>query len=316
MSVLDTASASTIAADNRGAIRAGPSLAAVTRRLGDYSPTEMVSLLEASGPLENLEDSSLELIVSVRSKQGGGRAAEALNELIGRQLSRGDRARGVALLEEVYEGLHWYDLLSLAERLAQAIAAVGTDWDEARTFDATFVAQYAASAIRSQMGQDLPEAIASMSRLRSWLGTGSVEVNAVLDDLSQQIDDAWSENETFRTATEQVSNQLEPRLRDRWKGRRLLVVGGRRPLWFGELAKSIALDDKSDWISSEPGKRPSRDQLGRKIAGGKLDALVILVDYIAHATSEIRDEAKERSIQVVDARSGRYSFVKALDGVK
>lgn len=314
--VLDTSRAAALAAENKGSIPAGADLLTIANRLADHAPGDAVTMLESAGTLEQLDTPSLQLILSVRERQGDRKIGDALALLTSRLLADGQLGAAIDLLERFRDRLTWADLLDLAEVFTSRIASMGSGWDEDREFDAIRVAQLASQSIREQMVADLPEALESIGRLRSAFGTDSPYVNEVLDDLGRSLEDAWESSEPYRVALETVADQLEPRIRERWNGKRLLVVGGRKPVWYQEAQGKVGFSDKSEWISSSPGKRPSHELLKRKISSGKLDLLVIVVDYIAHATSDVRQFAEAQGIPVADARSGRYSFLKALEGVR
>ena len=138
-------------------------------------------------------------------------------------------------------------------------------------------------------------------------------VNGILDDLDRSLDEAWNATETHRAALAEQAETLVPRVREKWNGKRLLIVGGRRAPWWDDLRADAGLSEKTAWVQSEPGSRPSMEKLKAVVAGGKLDAVVILIDYIAHATSEIRRFAEDRKVPVVDAATGRFSMLTALD---
>jgi hypothetical protein len=52
--------------------------------------------------------------------------------------------------------------------------------------------------------------------------------------------------------------------------------------------------------------------LKSKVGGGRIDLMVVVTDYIAHATSAILEFAADRDTRVTKARAGRLSFLTAL----
>jgi hypothetical protein len=312
MTVLDTNRAAALITSAKSAVPAGPSLTAIASRLSDHAPTDAARLLESACPLQELDTEALTLLVDLRQRLEQGAVADPLALLVDRLISGGDRDEAIQRVEELQGQLHWGDLQAILQPLIQSIAADGSDWDMDRTIAALTVATMAAGAVRQELAVDPASAMDTYVRLRASFGTGSPEVNAVLDDLSLTLEDAWEATETHRNALAEAETSMIPRIRDRWSGKRLLIVGGRRPVWFSDVSDAVGFHDRTAWFESSPNQRPSQERLRQLVQAGRIDLLVIIVDYIGHSTSEIKSFAQERGFQTADAKSGRLSFLRAL----
>ncbi len=219
----------------------------------------------------------------------------------------GDNAGAAGVADEVRHRLHWRDAQALADVLLDFLVKGPPEWTDERVLQALSIVGLMQDAIRGLKDVDLTEAIEVAARLRQALEPAPSEIGNLLRGTDEELFTALDSTEAHRAALEELSHASLGPLRDALNGKRLFVVGGRRPDWWEELTVDLALDRSSSWREVEPGQRPSMDWLKHKVGGGRVDLLVVVTDYIAHATSAISEYAEQRKLPVAKARAGRYS---------
>jgi hypothetical protein len=270
-------------------------------------------LLERAGDADRLDASALELRFGLMLRLGH-RTGNVAIEHIRRCLHHGDLSAAADAAERARNGLHWTEANEIATALIDALQREHPDgWSDERLLQGLLAIGLAVDAIRGAKDVDLGDAIEIARSVRLALEPLPEILSTELGGIEGELVSAWESTEVHRAALEELSESHIARLRSALNGKRVLVIGGRQPVWWPDLVVELGLAKSSSWHQSEPGKRPPRERLKAILDGGKVAVLVIIVDYIAHATSDIRDVAQERSVRTVDARSGRYSLVRALD---
>jgi hypothetical protein len=291
---------------------AGRSLIAIAGRVALISPANAVDLLRRAGDVDELPADLVERLYRLQVGNDDVDVAPAAIEHVRRLCVAGDIGTAATVADEVRHRLHWRDAQVLADVLLDHIVKGDPQWTDERLLSALSAAGLMQDAIRGLKDVDLAEALEVAARLRQALEPAPAEVMEPLAGLESELFTALESTEAHRSALEELAQASLDDLRAAYNGKRLFIVGGRRPDWFDEVTSDLALDRKSQWREVEPGKRPSMDWLQSKVGGERIDLLVVVTDYIAHATSAISEFAEGRHTRVAKARAGRFSFLTAL----
>jgi hypothetical protein len=316
MMVLSESRAATLVARVGPQLPAGPSLIAIAGRIAAVSPSEALDLIKRAGPLDGLPTALVQRMFELQRDTDDADIAPATMELARRCCADGNIDGAVTAAESVRHRLHWRDAQAVADVILDAFVKSPPEWSDERMLQAMAATSLMEDAIRGLKDVDLGEALEVAARLRQALEPAPADVTSPLTALEEELYTALESTEAHRAALELLSEASLRSLRQDFNGKRLFVVGGRRPDWWDQLLVDLALDRASTWREVEPGRRPSMDWLKAKIGGGKIDLLVVITDYIAHATSAVADYARDRQLTVAKARAGRHSFLTALRATK
>jgi hypothetical protein len=294
-------------------LEAGPYLADISERIAEVSPTDAIALLERAGPLATLPDDALKTLCDLRIDHDRAGLGEIVLERARRIKAKGSMDEAVELARVTRQHLHWRDLETLGWILVECFTAkrptlIGDDQE----LQAMAVADPLLEVVRRVRVSDLGEALEVLARLRQALEPVPSILEETLAAEERDVQSAFEGSEEHQAALAEIGDQVVSRLREKLHGKKLVVVGGRRADWWEELRVALGISDASEWVEVEAGHRPSQDWLKRLVAGGKVKLLVIVTDFVAHATSDIKSYAEAKGVRVVESRSGRYSMVKEL----
>jgi hypothetical protein len=312
MMVLSEPRAAVLVARVGSVLPAGPSLIEIAGRIALISPAEAVSLLTRAGEVGDLPTELVERLYRLQVTNQDGDMAPAAIEFARRCCAVGDLPAAATIGDEVRHRLHWRDAQALADLLLDQLVKGDPQWSDDRVLSALSAAGLMQDAIRGLKDVDLAEAIEVAARLRQVLEPAPSEISEPLAGIESELFTALESTEVHRAALEELNQATLGDLRDAYNGKRIFVIGGRRPDWFDEVTADLALDRSSIWREVEAGRRPSMEWLKAKVGGGRIDLLVVVTDYIAHATSAIGEFAEDRNTRVARARAGRFSFLTAL----
>jgi hypothetical protein len=278
------------------------------------SPADAIELLERAAPPQDLPTDALETLVNLRIATEQAALGDAASVLVSRHLAAGRLADAAATIDRCERYMHPADAIAIVEQAVVHVSPSGRELDEDELLVALTLEGVLERSVRAIRPLDLPSAIEAIARFRAALTPVPDEVDQALAPLETDLLDAWDSTETHRAALVEAEQSLIPAIREALHGKRLLIVGGRRPNWWDDTRQELGLSDKSAWVQSEPGHRPSMKGLKATVGAGKVDLVLIITDYIAHATSAINEFAADRGVPVLEARSGRLSFLTALRG--
>lgn len=291
----------------------GPRLGTIARRVAEASPGDALKLLERTGPAEDLPTDLLPLILELRMQIDPAGAGEVMAVLAERLVQSGRTGDAARAAQGVAAALDWRESQRIAEILINGLQRLSSsEWTDDHELEAYVAADLAKAAVRSARDIDLLEAFEISAHFREGLAPLAPAVADSFDDLDDELTEAWRSSSPLRMTIEDIADAIAQSIRDHYATKRVLIVGGRTPDWWDSVQADLALDRSSDWIEVEPGRKPSMDRLKALVAGGRISLLVIVTDYIGHSTSAIGDFAKERKIKTVPTRSGRASFLRAL----
>lgn len=294
---------------------AGASLIEIAGRISSISPGDAVQLLRRAGDISDLPTDLVRRLFTLQLANDGADVGGAAIEYVRRLCATGALTTAAMVGEQARHRLHWREAQALADVLLDHLVKGEAEWTDDRALTAMSAASLMQDAIRGLKDVDLGEAIEVAARLRQVLEPAPSEISEPLTAVEVELFTALESTEAHRAALEELNQATLVNLRAMYKGKRVFVVGGRQPSWFEELAADLALDRNSSWREVEPGRRPSMDWLKARVGGGRIDVLVVITDYIAHATSAIAEFAEARDTPVAKARGGRFSFLTALRNV-
>jgi hypothetical protein len=139
-------------------------------------------------------------------------------------------------------------------------------------------------------------------------------VQSRADHVLATLEEVLTSTETIRLYEAERRRAANADLRAQLADRRLLLVGGKRAVWWLDLRRELGLHERSEWIESELRKAPSADRLEETLKRGQWAAIVVLTGRIGHKVSNlITDQAKVQDIPIIEvARPSRDAFLTAL----
>ena len=128
------------------------------------------------------------------------------------------------------------------------------------------------------------------------------------------LDAAISESDLLLKHEALVRRASNEDLREAMGGKHLMFVGGTKPGWHDEIRRDLGWDERSKWYGSSPRQKPPLQQIEAAMRAGRIDAVVLFVDRIGHASSgPIKDLADQLGCcLVLPAEFSRASLEAAL----
>jgi len=269
-------------------------------------------LLEA-GRLHLAETDVARLAYDIAGPEMAGlriQAARALVESAGRNDDRDALAELLADMRRPERHVHRSEFHELGDEIVRLIADITP---EEAPIDGPLLAAADFIEDHRQAGELGPAArlavFASANRSRA-----SDETRARLDEVLEHLRAAQEASETYRHFLELQEAEANLDVRRAVAGLRLVLLGARRGDWWDALRTELALNDRTEWIESEKGRKPSMEPIEAAFKAGQVAALVVFTSHIAHATSTPAQKlAKKHEVPYITCRRpSREAFLSAL----